>query len=399
MKINAESLMEDRKLKTKKPKDKNGNLKIVLIAIAITIILIAIIMVFLIKVRKINEPLKVFINGKKINVSTSAFIIDDGKVYVNIKELAPKLGYEAHSGEYKIEAEDTSKVFVENKEETASMYVNSKIINKIEPNSNEDYKNYEMSDIARNINGNIYIISDGFEIACNSKLKYGDNTVEIQGLDFLYESYKKGIQEVGYTELSDSLENRKAIRYNRLVVKNTDERYGVIDLSGNEIIGTRYSDIQFDEYTQQFTITNQSGQMGIDYIDGTTKISVKYEEIKNISKDNELYLVQTKGKYGIINGDELIVIHMEYDSIGVDISPYINKSTSENEEKSKNIEVEKKYIFFNKLIPVEQNGKYGFFDIKGNKVTDLKYIGIGCYNKVTTDSRGRIIEERQKNYQ
>lgn len=398
MKINAESLMEDRRLKTRRPKDNDGNLKLVLYAILITIIIIAIIMFILIKIAPVDNSLKVFIDGEQISADTSLFIFSEDKIYVNIKEISSKIGYEAHSGEYKIEAEDRTKVFVENKDETASMQLNSNIINKIEPNSNNDYKSYKMSDVAREVNGEIYIISDGFEMACNSKLIYNNNRIDIQTLNYLYEICKNGIQKAGYIELSDNFENKKAIRYNRLVLKNSDNRYGVFDLNLNEIISTRYSNIQFDESTQEFTITNQSGQMGVDKINGDTKISVKYDSIKNINKNNEIYLVESNGKYGVINGDEAIIIHMEYDDIGVDIEPYVKgtKNTETSDIITKENDIEKKYIFFDKLIPVQQNGKYGFFDINGNIITDIKYIGIGCYARNVIDDRGRIVEQSTK---
>lgn len=403
MKINAEDLMENRKVKNKRQKNKNGNIKAVVIAIVITFILIVIIAVLLMKVSSIDNTLKVFVDGKKIEIDESTIVIEGDKVYLNVKKIAPKLGYRAHSGEYKIEEEDDTKVFVENENETASMFINSKIISKIEPNSNNDYKNYEMSENLKDINGNLYIISDGIEIACNVKVIRQNYRIDFLTIDELYRFYKETIEKEGYTELNDNFENKKAILYERLVVKNSDDKYGVIDLEGNEVIGTRYSDIKFDEYTKEFKITNQQGKRGIDSIEGKTKISVKYEELESISKDNELYLVKNNNKYGIIDGKESPIIHIEYDSIGVDISPYINNTNKITNENKYNNELsindenkEKQYIFFKKIIPVEQNGKYGFFDIKGNIITDIKYKGIGCYKKGKLDSRGRFIQEDTK---
>ena len=200
--------------------------------------------------------------------------------------------------------------------------------------------------------------------------------------------YNNKAKELGYAELSDTFENKKAILYDRLVIKNADEKYGVIDTKWNEIIGTRYTDILFNEDTNEFTIINQYGQAGIDNINGETKIGVNYQEIKSINKLNKLYLVKNNNKYGIIDEKEKVIINIEYDNIGVDISPYIGKNDSEKEEK--------KYVFFDKIIPVEKDRKYGFYDINGNIVTDIKYNGIGCYFRETLDARGKIIESNMK---
>ena len=403
MRIEEEELMKDRKLNTRSKNDnKNKSLKIVIVAIIITILLIVITILVLIKITPIDTSFKVYINGelnKKIN--TNIFAFDNDKVYIKVRDIAGIVGYEVHNGEYKIEAEDMNKIFVENKEETASIFLNSTIIKKIEPNSSNEYKDYEMSEPARNIDGEIYIISDGLEVACNLQIDYdkSTNSIKINTLEHLYNIYNEAVLSKGYIELSDSFENRKAILYKRLVVKNADNRYGVIDLNEDEVIGTRYALIEFDEYTQEFTITNQNGKMGIDYISGETKIEVNYDEIKSIQKENEIYLVKSNSKYGVIDGEGRIIIHMEYDDIGVDLSPYIDKSSSSEKEDSNNNNNNqeiKQYIFFEKIIPVKQNDKYGFFNINGNKISDIKYTGIGCYAKAIKDKNGRIIEESKK---
>ena len=402
MRIDAEELMEDRKLGVNKPKEpKNNNVVIaIIIAIVIIIAMIGILLVIKKQITKTEEVLKVYVDNKEQKISDSAFLFEDDKIYVNVKKIARIINYDAHSGEYKIEAEDPNKVFVENKEETASMFLNSSVISKTTPNINDEYRNYEMSEPAREINGDIFVISDGIEIACNVKLKYNleKKRLDIKTLDYYYDIYNETVKKEGLAEISNDFENKKALLYDRLVVKNEDGKYGVINSKNEEIIGTRYGYIQFDEYTQEFTITNSQGKVGIDYINGETKIKVQYDDIKSIDKKDGLYLIKNKEKYGIINNDEKIVIHCEYDEIGVNITPYytgvvnteaINKNIQKNENNTENNL--RQYIFYQKLVPVKQNNMWGFFDIEGKKVIDLKYTGIGC------NSEGKIIGENVNN--
>lgn len=392
MKLDAEDLMEDRKLNVNKPKEPNNKALLgIVIAIIVTIAIICILLVMMQQLKPAGEGLKVYVNGKEASINSSTFLFENSKLYVSVKGIAKHVGYEAHSGEYKIEAEDPNKVFVENKEETASMFLNSSVISKTTPNMNDEYRNYEMSEPARAINGDIYVISDGIETACNIKIIYNanENKIDIVTLDYYYDTYNKAVQKIGFAELSNNFENKKAILYDRLVVKNADGDYGVINSKNEEIIGTRYANIQFDEYNQEFTITNSYGKVGIDYINGETKINVKYDEIKSIDKKDGLYLIKNNNKYGVIDNTEKIIIHTEYDEIGVDITPFytttVSNSATQNENLSNNetsenedTNIMKEYVFYEKLIPVKQNDMWGFFDVQGNKISELKYTGIGC---------------------
>lgn len=391
MRLDAEDLMEDKKINVNKPKGTNNSLLVVGIAIIVTIAIICILFIIMQQLKPQGSGMKTYVDGKEVSIDSSVFVIENDKVYVNVKGIAKYIGYDSHSGEYKIEAQDSNKVFVENKQETASMFLDSTVISKTTPNINDEYKNYEMSEPAREINGDIYVIADGIRIACNTTVVYDatQNTMNIKTLDYYYSIYNKAVQDKGFKELSDDFENKKAILYNRLVVRNADDKYGVINSKNEEIIGTRYGYIQFDEYNQEFTITNSYGKVGIDDINGETKISVKHDEIKSINKNAGLYLIKSNDKYGVINNNEAIIIHAEYDEIGVDLSDYSSAVTTDNKNNSKKDEevqedVLKQYVFFESIIPVKQNGLWGFFDVKGTKIGELKYTGIGCVAKNET---------------
>lgn len=424
MKLNARELMEDNRVRMDKPQREKMNPKLLMLIGAIMLVIIAIIVVLYI-LQEITPPdtsIKLYINSQKIkNFSADLFVVENDEIYANVKKFAELVGYEAHSGEYKIDAEDSNKVFVQNKYETASIFLNSTTISKVYTNSSEEYKDYTMSKPAKRIGEDIYVTLDGIKTACNVSIGYDAEkyTMNVGTLEYNYTIYNTWAQQNGYQQVSNDFENAKAILYDRVVVKNADGRYGVINSKNEEVIGTRYSNIEFDEYTQEFTITNNSGKMGIDFINGETKINVIYDEIKSIQKENELYLVKNNNKYGIIDSKSRIVIHQEYDDIGVDISPYITTTTTrvtttptpvQNEindaeatptvvnfvlTNTKNSSNVKQYIMFDSVIPVKQDGKYGFFDIKGNKIVEVKYTGVGCYAKPVVKTNNKEEEEEK----
>lgn len=55
------------------------------------------------------------------------------------------------------------------------------------------------------------------------------------------------------------------------------------------------------ENSQDFIVKTDDGKMGILASNGTTKIQPDYDEIKQIDKQQSLYLVKRNNKYGVIS--------------------------------------------------------------------------------------------------
>ena len=86
-----------------------------------------------------------------------------------------------------------------------------------------------------------------------------------------------------------------------------------------------------------------------------------------MGKESNLYKVKSNDMYGIIDGTGNIILHPEYEEIGIDVSPFSYNG------------IKNGYILLDKIIPVKQNDKWGFFDTKGQMITDgFKYEKIGC---------------------
>lgn len=293
-----------------------------------------------------------------------------GRIYISIKDIAPFVGYEAHTGEYKVDIQDKNKMYVEALEgtETTSFYLNSSTISKVAPNTTNDYENIKIKEPVVMSNDKMYIISDGFVTAFNTLFSYdkAENRVTMQTLPYLIKGYSGVIEDYGYTSLSEDFNNQKALIYGMIVAsKNNKSNFGVVSVEGEEILSPRYNNIQFIEASGEFIITNSSEKVGIAYNTGKTKITVAYDDIKVMDSALGLYLVKSNEKYGVVNSTENTIIHTEYDQIGINVADF----PSDN--------IKNQYILYDKMIPAQINGKWRLFDIEGKRITGDEYDSVG----------------------
>ena len=151
-----------------------------------------------------------------------------------------------------------------------------------------------------------------------------------------------------------------------VLVKNSSGEYGVNKLStGESILGTKYAKIKFIESSMNFIVTTEDGKQGISSTT-ETKITPQYDELNQLDKNLDLYIVKNDNKYGVINGNDEIVIHMEYDKIGIDTMEFINNN------------IENQYILYEKYLPVQRDGKWGLMNLNGQIALPVEYDSIGC---------------------
>lgn len=352
--------MNERRDKTKK----------IMIAIIVLIVLLLIISgVLLYMIYTINRnTLKMTLDNQNTSFASDMFVVEDGKLYVDIKAFAELMGYETFNGDYKNRySEDTTKCYISSADEIASYSLNSNTMYKKATN-NEDYEYFDLEEPVRLINNKLYVIAEGIEIGTNCEIQYNqdNNQISVLSLNYVVNYYASHFSNAVVTDEEVDFNNKKALLYDLVVVMSPDGYYGVYSTSGQEIIGTKYASISFKEDSKEFTVTTDEGKMGILSADGTTKIEPNYTEIKQISQDLNYYLVSNNEKYGVINQNGNIVIYLEYDQIGID----------ENNFSTNNID--NPYILFDTCIPVSQNNKWGLFDVNGNQILPLDYDEIGC---------------------
>ncbi len=369
--------------KSEDAREKNKKISnVILICIAVVVIAIIAIMCTIVYIQK--NTFRVYIDGKSINLPESTIVFDDatGKIYVDIMGIASYLGYDAHKGEFKLYTEDENKCWVECKNETASFFLNSNKISKVVPNQREDYEDYMISDTIISKNNKLYCTPEGIRIGFNVTFDYREEgkNIQIYTLPYLVKNYTAQFKKLGYKEgIDDEFNNQKAILYNLFVVKKDNNLYGVVDSNNQEVIGSRYSKMVFNENAREFYVTNTTNKKGIVTEKGATKINLLYDEINMIDKNNGLYVVRNSGKYGILGNTGNIVIHLEYEQIGVDVSKFPNNG------------ITNKYVLFENAIPVYQNKKWGMFDIKGNLILPLEYDTIGYSSGATGNLTGKSV--------
>ncbi len=354
-----------------KPKQSNTLMTIILIFIVLLVLGIIGILVFMTTIT--DDSLKIYIDGQIASLPEDVLIIDSttGKTYIDIKGIAPYLGYNAHNGEYKVYSEDTNKCYVDNANETASFFLNSNRISKVVPLETEDYEDYTIEDTIISRNGKLYSSPEGIQIGFDVTYEYNkaNNTISIFTLPYLVEYYQPILESYGYKGVSKEFVNQKAILYDMFVVTKDNKTYGVINAKNEEIISSKYQKMQFNENLQEFYVTSTTNKVGIITSKAETKINLLYDSISMLNKETGLYIVKNNNKYGVLNNNGDTVIYLEYDSIGINPTNFPADT------------IKNKYLLFDNAIPVCQNEKWGLFNKNGKLILPVEYDMIGYIGK------------------
>ena len=348
--LNQNQYQEPKKSKSK---------KLVLTLLIVSIIL-AIAIMCLIVYLKSNMVIEttLYINNEQKEIKTGLFVTgNDGKQYIALKELAELLGYVYDNSEYQKFGMDTSKCYVKNKNLITGFEQDTNRIYKYEEGTNLDYQYYNLSSNIIMYNNNLYIAMEDLKLALNVKYeKNVNNAIKINTMEYLANMYQEQIKDSGYIIASDQ-NNQKALAYGWIIVKNKNNICSVLNTNFDEIIGAKYSSIYFDEYNNNFIVSNTSGQFGIIATNGTILQPLKFDDLKVLNYENMLYKVANNNKYGIMKKDgTMLTKDIIYDEIGYEAEP-------------------DKKIVYTLIVPdidgksgqtivVKQNGKYGLIYLK-----------------------------------
>lgn len=355
-----------------------------IIIVIIVLLLIASIGLFAAIYYLKTQEFKFYVDGKTVstnNITSDLFVYDNDKVYVSIKDIAEMIGYKYYNGGYKQYTEDATKCYLECTNEVVTFEKDSTRIYKT-PNGEIDYTYYTIDEPIKRINGKLYITSKGLGTACNLQMGYDQeaNEMIIYTLSYLTNYY---VTAYSNAAIENSFENQKALLYGLLVVQNVDNtdtssnnrniRYGIHTLDNEEIVGMKYTDIEFIEGTQEFIVKTTENKVGIITSEGDTRVSPQYDALKQIDKDLNLYLATNNGKSGVLEKNGKILIYLEYDQIGIDPTQFQTN------------DIKNKYILFDNAIPVKQNDRWGLYDIRGNVILPIEFIELGCIAKTSSD--------------
>lgn len=357
--------------------EKNRKAKKMMVWITIAIIALFIISIILfITIYYLKEQLFKFnVDGVKTSVTTNdLFLYEGDTVYVSLRDIAPIIGYKHYNGGYKEYTEDNDKCYLEGQNEICIFEKDETTIYKT-PAKEVDYEYFEIEVPIKRKNNKLYITSEGLSLACNLKFYYEpeENQITIYTLPYYADYY---VKSNAYASVANNFKNQKALLYGLIVtqdVENTDTKnntknihYGISTLDNKEIVGTKYTSIEFIESTQEFIVKTTENKVGIITSEGETKVQPQYDSLKQIDKDLNLYLATNNDKKGVIEKNGKILIYLEYDQIGINAEPFQTSN------------IKNPYLLYNHAIPVKQNEKWGMYDKKGNLILPIEYDGMGC---------------------
>lgn len=340
-------------------------------------------------------------NGKT-EMKDMMVITPDNMVYFSIHTIAIMQGYSYTLGEYMAYTQETDKCHVTCDGEDVSFSAGSKEIYKVvfATNSNgtssemisrtEQIENYVLQDEVKLFNGELYASAEAIGIGFNSYIGMkSDTQFTVYSLTYLVDTYGKQIASSGYTPSAVFKNQRSLVNGNVIVSKGSQSQkslYGIYSMSS----ASNVTDMRFDsiEYLQNVNkyVVSADGKYGIlevnenkgKYI-AREVIPLEYDSISLLDAEEGLFIIKKLDNYGVIREDGATIVPAEFTQIGVgDISPYIKQG------------ITNPYLLFGKCIPVEKNGKYGMYNIEGDKIVDANsnYIGFGCSNAETIVASG-----------
>lgn len=382
-----------------KSQSQNQNNNIIKMAIAAIVVLVIIaIAVFSYSKYLQSKQFKFVLNSESKRITAGLFDFSEDELLISVSDFAGLVNYEFSKGQYKKYDEDINKCYVKNADEVAGLEVNSNSVYKMVLADNE-YEYYKLKSKPKLINGKIYTTIEGISLLFNVQMKYSaeSNKVIVQTLDtivsknYIANNTSTSNNNNGILEKDVLFSNKKALKYGYLLVKNADNEIGVYDLNTkNEIIGKKYTSVKFMESTKDFIVTTPENKQGIKSAIDNVELTPQYDEIKQLDVDNDLYIVKSNDKYGVINRKSgKYIIYAEYDSIGID---------SENFEKD---EIINPYILYDNCIPVKKiietededkrvnkKEEWTLFNKEGKKINQNTYDSLGYIKGTAKTSRG-----------
>lgn len=309
-------LLQGTNQKNKNEKTKTQKIILTLLIISIVLCIIVGSAMAYLSIQGEEKPYSITVNGKSVNLSELQVMSDaSGHKYVALKPLSSKLGYYYYNGEFKIADEGKDKGYINTNKNIVQFFADSKEIYKAKENSNTDYEYYTLNNIILEYEGNIYIAIDDLAVALNLILDYSEknNQTTIETPEHWVEQRVDTFKQNNII-ISETPENLRALSYGYLIISEND-KFGVISLSGNELIGNKYSSITFCEYKGNFIVSDTQNKFGVIAKSGLAEIDLQYDSLEIINYNPLLYKVKRLEKYGVIRENGSIINEIKYDSI------------------------------------------------------------------------------------
>ncbi len=238
---------------------------------------------------------------------------------------------------------------------------------------------------------------------CTYDVDYDNNTYKTKALN---SENKEIFTEYDYVEaISNKDENNNLWYENDVVRVKKSGLYGLIDLSGKELLQCEYDKIEALEGVQNTFKITKDGKVGIADNKGNVLITPSYAEITSLDKDkSQGFIVKNSdGKYGIVDTVNKQVLETKYDAVEKiyrnDYYVVTENGKQEVVKKDGNIVLSGNYDKIEAILQNPENGiiykqkeKYGIMNLSGDVVIKPEY------EKLKEGAPGSSIAKRGSKY-
>lgn len=258
---------------------------------------------------------------------------------------------------------------------------------------------FNLTSEIQEINGTNYIAIEDAKYVFNLKFVENGNNVAMYSIPYLEKVYENRIKQQNYT-LSANYQNRRAIIEDKIVVAEMGKNWGLNIIENGDVnlnkVPRQYDDIRYSQSTKTVYGIKDKKIALINAENGKVIVALgNYDNLEVYSQEKGIYLVSKNKKYGLISNDGNSIVPIEFTKIGYDPVFFADEDTDGK-------------LFFDKIIPVQRDNKWGFYKVDGklDKVFDPVLTGIGfkklellesgSFNKETVSLTDEIVENLEK---
>ena len=238
---------------------------------------------------------------------------------------------------------------------------------------------------------------------CTYDVDYDNNTYKTKALN---SENKEIFTEYDHVEAISNKDTDNNLWYENDVVRVEENGlYGLIDLSGKELLQCEYDKIEALEGVQNTFKITKDGKVGIADNKGNVLITPSYAEITSLDKDkSQGFIVKSSdGKYGIVDTANKQVLETKYDTVEKiyrnDYYVVTENGKQEVVKKAGDKVLSGNYDKIEAILQNPENGiiykqkeKYGIMNLSGDVVIKPEY------EKLKEGASGSIIAKKDSKY-
>lgn len=238
---------------------------------------------------------------------------------------------------------------------------------------------------------------------CTYDVDYDNNTYKTKALN---SENKEIFTEYDHVEAISNKDTDNNLWYENDVVRvEKNDLYGLIDLSGKELLQCEYDKIEALEGVQNTFKITKDGKVGIADNKGNVLITPSYAEITSLDKDkSQGFIVKNSdGKYGIVDTANKQVLETKYDTVEKiyrnDYYVVTENGKQEVVKKAGDKVLSGNYDKIEAILQNPENGiiykqkeKYGIMNLSGDVVIKPEY------EKLKEGASGSIIAKKDSKY-